>query len=107
MGAPDNERERTVRRSRTARAGGERREDAVVSKPDWLYRELERALERERQRCGVLEARLASSVQGAAALQEEERRQIARDVHDHLGQQMTALRIELQLLYPLCTLPSQ
>ena len=30
--------------------------------------------------------------------QEEERRRIARDIHDHLGQQMTALRMNLETL---------
>jgi PAS domain S-box-containing protein len=30
--------------------------------------------------------------------QEEERRKIARDIHDHLGQQMTALRLSLEAL---------
>jgi signal transduction histidine kinase len=31
-------------------------------------------------------------------IQQDERRRIARDVHDHLGQQMTALRMQLELL---------
>ena len=31
-------------------------------------------------------------------IQEEERRRIARDIHDHLGQQMTALRMNLETL---------
>lgn len=34
--------------------------------------------------------------------QEEERRRIARDLHDHLGQQMTALRINLEVLADRC-----
>jgi len=74
-----------------------------VSQPDWLYLELER----ERQRNRLLEERLASLVQSAAHTRRQERRRIARDVHDHLGQRMTALRIQLELLYPQCTSPSQ
>jgi len=34
--------------------------------------------------------------------QEEERRRIARDIHDQLGQQMTALRINLEVLADRC-----
>lgn len=33
---------------------------------------------------------------------EDERRRIARDLHDHLGQQMTALRLNLELLKEHC-----
>lgn len=102
MGAQEIEREGKVRRSRVARAGDRRRENAIVF-GDAPYLELER----ERQRRCVLEERLALLVQSAADLQEEERRRIARDVHDHLGQQMTALRIQLEILYSQCTSPSQ
>ena len=34
--------------------------------------------------------------------QEDERRRIARDLHDHLGQQMTALRLKLEKLKNMC-----
>lgn len=34
--------------------------------------------------------------------QEDERRRLARDLHDHLGQQMTLLRIELENLKKMC-----
>jgi PAS domain S-box-containing protein len=34
--------------------------------------------------------------------QEEERRRIARDVHDQLGQQMTAVRMHLEMVQQLC-----
>ncbi len=34
--------------------------------------------------------------------QEDERRRIARDIHDHLGQQMTALRLKLEKLKNMC-----
>jgi signal transduction histidine kinase len=103
MSATDRQRQRTVRRSRASRIGDGRREDAVVLNPERPYLELER----ERQRRRVLEERLALLVQSAADIQQDERRRIARDVHDHLGQQMTALRIQLELLYSQCTSPSQ
>jgi len=103
MGAQQNEREQTVRRSRVARADERRRGSAVVLSADSCSLELER----ERQRRRVVEARLALLVESAVELQEEERRRIARDVHDHLGQQTTALRIQLELLYSQCTSPSQ
>ncbi len=34
--------------------------------------------------------------------QEDERRRIARDLHDHLGQQLTALRLKLEILREIC-----
>jgi two-component system CheB/CheR fusion protein len=34
--------------------------------------------------------------------QEDERRRIARDIHDHLGQQSTALRLNLEALKDMC-----
>ena len=36
------------------------------------------------------------------ATQEDERRRIARDIHDHLGQQLTALRLKLEQLREIC-----
>jgi signal transduction histidine kinase len=47
-----------------------------------------------RERRGA-EAQIKSLFQRLVAVQEEERRRIARDVHDQLGQQMTALRRSL------------
>lgn len=44
------------------------------------------------------EHRLREMSQRALALQESERRAIARDLHDGAGQSLTALRIELELL---------
>ncbi len=35
-------------------------------------------------------------------IQEEERHRIARDLHDHLGQQLTGLRLKLELLRAMC-----
>jgi signal transduction histidine kinase len=40
--------------------------------------------------------------QRCADIQDEERRRIGRDIHDRLGQQMTALRLQLELLYTQC-----
>jgi len=34
--------------------------------------------------------------------QEDERRRIARDIHDHLGQQMTSLRLKLESVKSMC-----
>jgi PAS domain S-box-containing protein len=34
--------------------------------------------------------------------QEDERRRIARDIHDHFGQQLTALRLNLEILHQVC-----
>jgi PAS domain S-box-containing protein len=53
----------------------------------------------------VLEASRQAAAQEHAALierlmsvQEHERRRIAREIHDHLGQQLTSLRLKLELL---------
>jgi two-component system, chemotaxis family, CheB/CheR fusion protein len=61
---------------------------------------------RVRQRTGELEATLKDQETGKLAIvnlvhrlvsaQEDERRRIARDLHDHLGQQLTALRLGLE-----------
>jgi PAS domain S-box-containing protein len=36
------------------------------------------------------------------AAQEDERRRIARDIHDHFGQQLTALRLKLETIREMC-----
>jgi signal transduction histidine kinase len=52
--------------------------------------------EREmRRHTADLERRVAERTQELIVTQEEERRRIARDLHDHLGQQITALRLSL------------
>jgi two-component system CheB/CheR fusion protein len=61
---------------------------------------------RVRQRTGELEAKMKSRaeahqhitvlLQRIVTAQEDERARIARDLHDHLGQQLTALRLSLQ-----------
>ena len=52
--------------------------------------------DREAQRhTAVLEGRVLERTRDLVVTQEEERRRIARDLHDHLGQQLTALRLSL------------
>ena len=48
-----------------------------------------------RKHTADLEQRVAERTRELVAAQEEERRRIARDLHDHLGQQLTALRLSL------------
>jgi PAS domain S-box-containing protein len=36
------------------------------------------------------------------SMQEDERRRIARDIHDHIGQQLTVLRLKLESLKKMC-----
>ena len=65
-------------------------------------------LERERRRGEELareaairtrtEARVTALLERLVSVQEEERRRIARNLHDHLGQQMTALRLSVGAL---------
>jgi PAS domain S-box-containing protein len=54
-----------------------------------------RELEAEREAAA---RQLGQLVAGLMSAQEEERRRIARDIHDDLGQQLTALRLRLELL---------
>ncbi len=48
-----------------------------------------------RKHAADLEQRVAERTRELVVTQEEERRRIARDLHDHLGQQLTALRLSL------------
>ena len=54
------------------------------------------SLQAENRERRAAEAQIKSLFQRLVAVQEEERRRIARDIHDQLGQQMTALRMNLQ-----------
>jgi PAS domain S-box-containing protein len=58
-----------------------------------------RAEVRERR---AAEERVKSLLKQLVAVQEEERRRIARDIHDQMGQQMTALRMSLESLRANC-----
>jgi PAS domain S-box-containing protein len=48
------------------------------------------------------EARVRELLRRLVNVQEEERRRIARDIHDQMGQQMTALRMNLESLLAKC-----
>jgi len=62
-------------------------ERALVASGEVLEREV---LERR-----IAERQIKALLKGIVTIQEEERRRIARDIHDQLGQQMTALRMSL------------
>jgi PAS domain S-box-containing protein len=47
----------------------------------------------------AVEAQIKMLFERLISIQEEERRRIAREIHDHLGQQLTALRINLEVAY--------
>jgi two-component system CheB/CheR fusion protein len=68
-------------------------------------RELEKANELLRgenaERRRIEKARLQLLKQ-LVRVQDDERRRISRDIHDHLGQQSTALRLKLETLKELC-----
>jgi signal transduction histidine kinase len=57
------------------------------------------ALEREVRERRLDERQIKSLFRRLVSTQEEERRRIARDIHDQLGQQMTALRMRLDALH--------
>ena len=50
------------------------------------------------ERLGESESRFRRISRGVLQLQEEERTRISRDLHDGIGQSLTALRIQLELL---------
>jgi PAS domain S-box-containing protein len=45
------------------------------------------------------EAQIKSLFERMVSIQEEERRRIAREIHDHLGQQLTALRMNIEVAH--------
>jgi signal transduction histidine kinase len=57
------------------------------------------ALEREVRERRIGESRIKALFKRLVSTQEEERRRIARDIHDQLGQQLTALRMHLDALH--------
>lgn len=58
-------------------------------------RVLERRAEEQRREAQDAEQRMRQLSQQLVAAQEEERRKISRELHDHVGQMLTALRMEL------------
>jgi signal transduction histidine kinase len=60
----------------------------------WIMR-LERQAERERRRAEQAERELRLLSQQLVRAQEEERRSLSRELHDQVGQQLTALRVEI------------
>lgn len=57
-------------------------------------------LERELEERRAAEARIEALLERLGSVQADERRRIAREIHDQLGQQMTALRMQLQVVDP-------
>ena len=58
-------------------------------------RVLERRSEEQKERAQQAERQLRELSQQLVAAQEEERRKLSRELHDHVGQMLTALRMEL------------
>lgn len=56
------------------------------------------ALEQEVRERTAAESQIKALFRRLVSAQEDERRAIARDIHDHVGQQMTALRMNLEAL---------
>jgi two-component system, chemotaxis family, CheB/CheR fusion protein len=63
-------------------------------------------LESEVARRGEAQLRVTTLLRKVVTAQEEERTRIARDLHDQLGQQLTALRLSLQRHRDRCTASS-
>jgi signal transduction histidine kinase len=81
MSTPVYEAHGAVRQWLVGDAAHQTRHENVSSSPSLATLELER----ERARRRILEEQIASLFQRREAIQQEERRRIARDVHDHLG----------------------
>jgi signal transduction histidine kinase len=69
---------------------------------DQLRRENEAALQQQQQRLEESEARLRELAAFLQTVREEERAHIARELHDELGQALTALRMDLGWLRGKC-----
>ena len=67
----------------------------VATTAVFRLRRLEQATERERVYAETAERRMRELSQQLVATQEEERKHLSRELHDHVGQVLTALRMEL------------
>lgn len=67
----------------------------VASTAVFRLRKLERRSEEERLIAEQAESRMRELSQQLVATQEEERKHLSRELHDHVGQVLTALRMEL------------
>ena len=67
----------------------------VAATAVFRLRKLERQTEDERVIAEQAEARMRELSQQLVATQEEERKHLSRELHDHVGQVLTALRMEL------------
>lgn len=78
-----------------------------ASETDLLRRELSANAERnmslvaEIRERRATEEKITTLFRRLVSAQDEERRRISRDIHDHIGQQMTALKIRLEGLHTL------
>jgi PAS domain S-box-containing protein len=61
------------------------------------------ALRRENEVRAAAEERARALLRQIVTVQEDERRRIARDLHDQLGQQLTALRLKIELHKESCS----
>jgi signal transduction histidine kinase len=61
----------------------------------WRLRVLEGRSEEQKRRAQEAEGHMRELSQQLVAAQEEERRKLSRELHDHVGQMLTALRMEL------------
>jgi signal transduction histidine kinase len=61
----------------------------------WRLRVLEGRSEEQKRRAQEAESQMRGLSQQLVAAQEEERRKLSRELHDHVGQMLTALRMEL------------
>jgi signal transduction histidine kinase len=61
----------------------------------WRLRTLEHRSDAERARAELAEGQMRGLSQQLVAAQEEERRKLSRELHDHLGQLLTGLRLDV------------
>jgi PAS domain S-box-containing protein len=96
---------RDLTKSKQAEEDLERAREELEQRVEERTRELAKANEALRaenaERRQVEKSRM-QLLRKLVSTQEDERRRIARDIHDHLGQQSTALRLKLESLKDVC-----